>query len=104
MVGLRGAILQGGHRAVYLAWLKRLELACDVDEDAQKPPLPPGLEELTPSLRGFVELFDVSEDLIDVAAQRSASLKAWALTEDDLRRAIAQLSTEERDAFLLRLA
>jgi hypothetical protein len=104
LVGLRDAILQGDHRVLYLAWLKGLELAYDVDEDAQEPPIPPGLRELTPSLRTFVELFDVNEDLIDAAAQRSASLKARALTEDDLRRAIAQLSTEERDGFLLRLA
>jgi hypothetical protein len=104
LVGLRDAILQGDHRVLYMAWLKGLELAYDVDEDAQEPPIPPGLRELTPSLRTFVELFDVNEDLIDAAAQRSASLKARALTEDDLRRAIAQLSTEERDGFLLRLA
>jgi hypothetical protein len=104
LVGLRDAILQRDHRVLYMAWLKGLELAYDVDEDAQEPPIPPGLRELTPSLRTFVELFDVNEDLIDAAAQRSASLKARALTEDDLRRAIAQLSTEERDGFLLRLA
>jgi hypothetical protein len=104
LVGLRDAILQGDHRMLYLAWLKGVELAYEMDEDAQEPPVPPGLGELTPSLRSFVELFDVNEDLIDTAAQRSASLKAKALTDDDMRRAIAQLPTEDRDDFLLRLA
>ena len=48
LVGLRDAILQGDHRVLYLAWLKGLELAYDVDEDAQEPPMPSGLGELTP--------------------------------------------------------
>ena len=34
LVGLRDAILQGDHRVLYLAWLKGLEMAYDVDEDA----------------------------------------------------------------------
>jgi hypothetical protein len=57
---------------------------------------------LTPALQSFVELFDVDEDLIQVAAEVSG--EAQTISEDDLRRAIAKLASEERDAFLLRLA
>jgi hypothetical protein len=104
LVELRDAILQGDHRVLYLAWLKGLELAYDVDEDAQEPPVPPGLGELTPSLRSFVELFEVDEDMIDAAAEHSVPLRPQPLDEDDLCRAITRLSPEERDDFLLRLA
>jgi hypothetical protein len=104
LVGLRDAILRGDHRLLYLAWLKGLTLAYDVDEDALEPPVPPGLGELTPALRCFVELFDVDEDMIHAAAERSASLKPRTFNENDLRQAIGELSPEERNTFLLRLA
>ena len=101
LVGLRDAILQQDYRLLYLAWLNGLA-AEDVDEDALEPPVPPGLRTLTPALEAFVELFGVDEDLIQVAAEQGGELKP--VSEDDLRRAIAQLSPEERDTFLLRLA
>jgi len=103
LVELRDAILQGDYRLLYLAWLKGLTLAYAVDQSALEPPLPPGLRALTPALERFVELFDVDEDLIQVAAERSSDL-AGEVSDDDLRRAIGRLPAEERDAFLLRLA
>ncbi len=103
LIGLRDAILQGDYRLLYLAWLKGVTLAYDVDEDALEPPVPPGLGDPTPALDSFVELFDLDADLLQVAAQRSAQ-PAPTLSGDDIRQAIAQLPTEEKDAFLLRLA
>jgi hypothetical protein len=103
LVGLRDAILQGDYRALYLAWLKGLALAYDVDEDALEPPVPPGLGQLTPTLRSFVELFDVDADILQAATERSAKLEPQVFGEEDLRRAIAALAPEEKDDFLLRL-
>jgi hypothetical protein len=103
LVGLRDTILQRDYRLLYLAWLKGLMLEYAVDESAFEPPVPPGLRTLTPALERFVELFDVDEDLIQVAVERSSELSG-EISDDDLRWAIGQLSTEERDAFLLRLA
>ena len=104
LVGLRDAILHGDDRLLYLAWLKGLTVAYDVDEEALEPPVPPGLGELTPALRSFVELFDVNEDLIAAAAERSGPLKTPVFAEEDMRRAIEALSPEEKDDLLLRLA
>jgi hypothetical protein len=101
LLSLRDDLLHRDYRLLYLAWLKGLTME-DTDEDALEPPLPPGLRTLTPALQSFVELFEVDEDLIQVAAEASGELES--VTEDDLRRAIARLSPEERDAFLLRLA
>jgi hypothetical protein len=103
LVGLRDAILRQDYRLLYLAWLKGITLEYDADEDALEPPVPPGLRTLTLALDSFVGLFDVDEDLIQVAAERSEDL-AEEVSEDDLRRAIARLPAEERDGFLLRLA
>ncbi|MDY7078341.1 MAG: hypothetical protein SXV54_15600 [Chloroflexota bacterium] len=103
LVGLRDAILQGDYRVLYLAWLKGLMSAYDVDADALEPPVPPGLGELTPALCSFVELFDVDLDMLQAAAEHSAQLESQTLTEDDLRRAIEALAPEEKDDFLLRL-
>jgi len=103
LVGLRDAILQRDYRLFYLAWLKGPTLEYAVDESALEPPVPPGLRALTLALENFVELFDVDEDLIQVAVERSDDL-AREVSDDNLRRAIGQLPAEERDVFLLRLA
>ena len=103
LVGLREAILQQDYRLLYLAWLKGLTLAHDVDEEAQEPPIPPGLRTLSLALDSLIELFGLDEDLIQVAAEPSGALDE-GISDGDLRRAIAQLPAGERDAFLLRLA
>lgn len=104
LLGLREALLQRDYRALYLAWLKAITLEYNVDRDAPEPPVPPGLKELTPPLQAFVELFDVDEDLLNIAAERSATLKPVVVDETQVRRAIAELPAAEKDAFLLRLA
>jgi hypothetical protein len=103
LVGLRDAILRRDYRLLYLAWLKGLTLAYDVDEGALEPPVPPGQGNLTAALDSFVRLFDIDTDLLQVAVERSAPTVQTAST-DDLHQAIAQLLPEEKDAFLLRLA
>ncbi len=104
LLGLREALLQRDYRALYLAWLKGIVLDCDVDRAALEPPVPPGLNELTPALQAFIELFDVDEDLLHFAAERSVTLKPVMVNEMQLREAIAGLSAAEKDTFLLRLA
>jgi hypothetical protein len=103
LIELREAVLRRDYRVLYLAWLKGITLELREDSDVLEPPVPPGLQDLTPALERFVELFGVDEDLIQVATERSGELDREA-SDDDLRRAIGQLPTEEQDAFLLRLA
>ena len=69
----------------------------------QEPPVPPGLRTLSPALERFIEFVTLDKDLIEVAAELSSVLEART-SNDDLRRSIAQLAAEEREAFLLRLA
>lgn len=101
MMGLRDDILQGDYRALYLAWLKTLTVD-DLLDSVVEPPVPPGMARLTPGLRSFVKFFQIDKHLIKVAAQTSGDRPA--VTEGWLSEALARLSGEERDAFLLRLA
>jgi len=103
LIELRDAILRRDYRVLYLAWLKGITLEYRENDDTFEPLVPPGLQMRTPALERFVELFDIDEDLIRVAAERSGEL-GGEISDVDLRRAIGQLSLEERDAFLLRLA
>jgi hypothetical protein len=101
MLTLRDDILRGDYRALYLAWLKVLEVD-DPLGSVLEPPVPSGLKQLSPALRTFVEFFEIDERLIQVAAKASGKRKA--ATDGLLGRALSQLSGKERDAFLLRLA
>jgi len=101
MLSLRDDILRGDYRALYLAWLKVLEVD-DLLESIPEPPVPPGLRALSPALHAFVEFFEIDEMIIRVAAEVSGDFAAQP--EGWLRSALSQLPAGERDAFLLRLA
>jgi hypothetical protein len=101
MLSLRDDILRDDYRALYLAWLKTLEVE-DLLESVLEPPVPPGLGMLSPALRTFVEFFEIDETVVQVAA--GASIDRQRQPEGWLRNALSQLPGQERDAFLLRLA
>jgi len=101
LVELRDDIMSQDYRVLYLAWLRAIMLE-DMDDDTCEPPVPSGLNELSKPLRNFVELFDVDEYLLQVAAKSSAAREV--VSDDILRQAIAKLSREECNEFLLRLA
>ena len=101
LVPLRDDILRGDYRLLYLAWLKTLEFE-DVLDAVLEPPVPPGLNELSPALEGLVELFGIDDSLLRVAAEASGTREpvsdAW------IQQGLARLSRQEHEGFLLRLA
>jgi hypothetical protein len=101
MLGLRDDILWGDHRALYLAWLKTLQVE-DILDSVSEPPVPPALGALTPALRSFVGFFEIDEILVQTAAKVSSDWESAATGWQC--EALARLPAEERDAFLLRLA
>lgn len=98
---LRNDLLAGDYRFLYLAWL----LAADLDwahEEALEPPVPSGLQELSPALVSFMEFFELDEYLVQAAAEANPPLgQSPAVPAEE---AIARLSPEERNDFLIRLA
>lgn len=105
LIGLRQEILQQDYRGLYLAWLKAIALSeeyIDIDNTQLEPPLPPGLNQLSPSQKAFTEIFDLDKNLLNVACVSSD--KPTTISDAMLQEAIAQLSLTEGEAFLLRLA
>ncbi len=102
LIPLRSDIMRQDYRALYLAWLKATTLAWDLDETTPEPPVPLGLQALTPALQDFVDLIAIDEHLYQAAIQTSASRKAGR-DKIRIRAAIPDLPLEEAQDFLVRL-
>lgn len=100
-IGVRDEILQQDYRALYLTWLKTFTWE-DLDPEESEPPVPSGLGKLSQPLRSFVEVFEVDEYLVKVAA--SSSVPQTSISDEAWLQAIAKLPGPERNRFLLRLA
>lgn len=100
LTSLRQDLLRGDFRALYLAWLKAAQIGFyeEVEGgDPLEPPVPANLQNRSDSLNALVNLFEIDEDLINVAAEVSVtqeektnSLESW----------IPELSEAERNDFL----
>jgi hypothetical protein len=107
LLPLRGDILQGDLRLLYLVWLLGAsaygyeDAAEDEDESDLEPPVPPGLDQLSPALQAFVSFMDIDPLLVKAAAQNHTSPAMPA--EPDLASALDLLPSTERDDFLRRL-
>lgn len=97
---LRAELMRGDLRPAYLAWLLAVD-ADDLDDEAEAPPVPAGLAELTAAQEAMVEFLRIGVDLVAAAACGSA-----AATEDGVpfRRWLTALSAKEKDAWLRRAA
>jgi hypothetical protein len=109
-VCLRNDLIEGDYRLLYLAWLKAMTISQGWDSDygtefsysEQEPPVPSGLKKLSPSLKHFIDVFELDPFLVQAAAEASESLStsSWM----NYRKLVVHLSREENDAFLVDLA
>jgi hypothetical protein len=97
---LRSELMRGDLRPAYLAWLLAAS-ADDLDDDAEEPPVPAGLAELSAAQAAMVAFLRIDVDLVAAAASGSA-----AATEGGapFRRWLAALPAKEKDAWLRRAA
>ena len=100
---LRGDLLDGDWRCLYLAWLCAIETE-SLPDNATEPPVPAGLKDLTAALRAFVDFIGIDTELIEVAAERSGTRAANKPPADALREWIRSLTVAEKDEMLLRIA
>jgi hypothetical protein len=111
-ISLRADLLKGDYRLLYLTWLKEMAFD-DEDEDEQdeeedghsdnlEPPIPAGLNKLSPALQTIVDVFDIDPFLVQAAAEASPDLRETP--EIDYRQLIPRLTRPECDDFLTRLA
>lgn len=101
LITLRDDILQQDYRVLYLAWLSALH-TWEITEDMVEPPVPPGLQELTPPLHHFMEAFHMDESLVTIAAEVSPPREQASLSQ--LRPKISALPRADCNDWLLRLA
>lgn len=100
---LRELLMAGDLRPLYVAWL-----ACSGDDDALEPPVPAGLGALPPSLIAMADFYELSEGLLEAAAECSPMLpkgsddigtrtKAWAArqSKDELQELVTRLLTDD---------
>lgn len=102
---VRDLLIGGDLRPLSIAWL-----GCSYDEEMIEPPVPAGLDKLTPALRAMAGLYEVSLDLIAAVAQQSPPLPAatdagkvleqWIAkqSQDSLRKLVGQFLADDAGA------
>jgi len=104
LIGVREELMRGDYRALYLGWL------ADFDPDEWRdpedgavvmPPIPAGLDHLSPALAALIKHFPVDRDALAVAAGLS---QASTPERVPLAAVLKRLSGSEMRALLARVA
>ncbi len=104
LIGIREELIRGDLRALFLGWLADFdpdEWGDPGDGRTPMPPIPAGLDRLSPSLDALIEQFPVDHDALTVAARLSQAAEPNRIPMDD---AIAGLPISELRALLRRVA
>lgn len=104
LLGLREEILRGDYRALFLGWLGDLELEAWTDRESSAvgmPPIPGGLDRLSPALTALIEQFPVDPDALAVAASLA---QASTPERIPIATVVERLSVSEMRALLGRVA
>jgi hypothetical protein len=111
IVGVRAELAAGDLRPLYLAWLaawgtwERDEDAFDyAEEDESEPPVPAGLQALTPPQRALADFLRLDTDLLAIAAQASPLLSETKDDSSALARWIKDLPASDKDRLLHQVA
>ncbi len=102
LIPLRGDLVGGDHRALYLAWLLCVQ-ARELKNDATEPLVPPGLGDLPASLQAFADFLRIDQDLLAAAAARSPGGDTSS-SDPEVERWIAALPDAAKTDWLVRLA
>ena len=96
---LRADLSHGDLRCLYLGWLSGLQHN-EYDQKQLEPPVPPGLQSLSPALVRFANFLRIDPDLIQAAATTSSELKNSIPAPKDLRAWLSTLPSTEKDEML----
>jgi len=104
LIGIREELLRGDHRALFLGWLADFdpdEWLDPKDGAVVMPPIPAGLDQLSPALAALIEQFPVDRDALAVAAGLSQASPPERLP---IPAVLERLSMAEMRALLGRVA
>jgi hypothetical protein len=99
LMSLRGDLLRGDFRCLYLGWLLCLQNEEFAETDTE-PPVPAGLGDLSAPLHSLIEFLGIDEDLVEIAAADSAALDAGPCRKE-LDVWIRSLPQKEKDDLLV---
>jgi hypothetical protein len=99
MISVRSELARGDLRALYLAWLLCAESG-ELDEDEVEPAVPPGLGQLSASLKSLAEFLRIGDDLLHVAAQCSPTLNDSGPAREDVLAWVTGLPSSEKDEII----
>ncbi len=97
LLPLRDELLRGDTRPLYLGWLARVGNEELGDEDIE-PPLPAGLQTLTPAQTALTEFLQIDPDWLAAAANASPPLTERDTTNPDIDLWLATQSMESMQA------
>jgi hypothetical protein len=97
---LRGELMQGDLRCLYLGWLLCVREGL-VDSDAREPAVPPGLAKLSGPLAAFAEFMRLDDDLLIVAAEARGDERSES-SRQEVEARVRALPEAEKTALLLR--
>jgi len=83
LLPLRDELLRGDTRPLYLGWLASVCNEHLTNEDIE-PPLPDGLQTLSPAQEALVEFLTIDPDWLEAAAEASADSTTLAQSESDV--------------------
>jgi len=98
LLPLRAELLQGDLRSAYLVWLSFIQ-DTDAADDAEEPPVPPGLASLTAAQHALVDLLGLDSELLATAASKSAKPGGHI---PGLRDWVRRLTPKQKEQRLLR--
>jgi hypothetical protein len=103
IVPARTELMSGDRRLLYLAWLLCVQSG-EVPDDEVEPPVPPRLGRLNAPLHALARFLRIDENLIAAAASTLGDDLDGAASPDSLRRWLATISEQEKDAMLVHVA
>jgi hypothetical protein len=104
LIGIREELLRGDYRSLFLGWLA--DFCPDGSRDPEDgaivmPPIPAGLDQLSPALTALIKHFPVDRDALAIAAEMSHASKPDRIP---IAEVLARLSESEMRALLARVA
>ena len=101
-INLRNELAQGDLRALYLGWLLCTQNG-EFDESEIEPPVPPGLNQPSPSQLSMIDFLRIDSNLLAIASMTSESLVNFEPALEDVFQWISKLPADDKDTMLSRL-
>lgn len=102
LVPLREELIEGDFRSLYLGWLIAVDSGA-LDDEILEPPVPPGLNRLSPAQAALVEFLGIDVDLVAAAAESGAPEGPTRPSREQWAQWIGELPEADKNALLVQV-